>query len=263
MQIWPAIDLRGGKCVRLRQGDYPAKPSSATIRPRWPGTGSKWGPIACTWSISTAPAMGGPQSRRRRAIRPRSTCLASWGAASATSRPFANCSTWGSLVLGSTKALASPMVSRMCREFPGRLVLGLDARDGRWRRMAGWRRAATRRWSGAASGRRALAAIVYTDIANDGMLAGPNFAGLAEMRDARRSAGHRLGRSSRSMMSRDWPPLGLGGCVIGRALYEGTNSRLRRGSGRGRRRESTKINWGDSAGVVLSMITRQEGCWHG
>ncbi len=73
----------------------------------------------------------------------------------------------------------------MCRQHPGRLVLGIDARDGRVA-TSGWLEtsdvAATtlaQQFAG-----EPLAAIIYTDIATDGMLAGPNVAAMVEMREA-------------------------------------------------------------------------------
>ena len=70
----------------------------------------------------------------------------------------------------------------MCRKFPGRLVLGIDAREGRVA-VRGWRETSAvaaaelaRQFAGVP-----LAAVIYTDIAADGMLAGPNLRGLAEM----------------------------------------------------------------------------------
>ena len=55
MQIWPAIDLRGGKCVRSSRVTITAKRSSAMIPLPWPDTGPTAAPSTCTWSISTGP----------------------------------------------------------------------------------------------------------------------------------------------------------------------------------------------------------------
>ena len=127
------------------------------------------------------------------------------------------------LVIG-TLALREPdWFRQMCRKFPGRLVLGIDARDGRWPPRAGWRPATWRRssWPGSSPASRWRRSI-YTDIATDGMMAGPNVAAMAAMQAAV-----------------DWPVVASGGvttrddvarlaavpmagCIIGRALYEGT-----------------------------------------
>jgi phosphoribosylformimino-5-aminoimidazole carboxamide ribotide isomerase len=66
-----------------------------------------------------------------------------------------------------------------------------------------------------------LAALVYTDIAKDGMLAGPNFEALAEMKAAVPIPVIASGGVSTLGDVRELARLGLAGCIIGRALYEG------------------------------------------
>ena len=111
----------------------------------------------------------------------------------------------------------------MCRKYPDRLVLGIDARGGRvategWLatsevsavELAGW-------FAG-----EPIAALVYTDIATDGMMTGPNIAAMAEMRAAVRwpvvASG---GVTTREDVAR-LAAVPMAGCIIGRALYEGT-----------------------------------------
>ena len=126
------------------------------------------------------------------------------------------------LVIG-TLAIRQPDWFRsMSRQFPQRLVLGIDARD-RLVATDGWlktsRLAATevaRQFS-----QEPLGAIIYTDIATDGMLAGPNVAAMAEMQAAVDlpvvASG---GVTSKEDVAR-LAEAGLAGCIIGRALYEG------------------------------------------
>ena len=85
-----------------------------------------------------------------------------------------------------TLALKQPdWFRQMCRKFPGRLVLGSTPATARWPPTAGWRPARcrpsdlARQFAG-----EPLAAIIYTDIATDGMLSGPNLAAMAEMQRA-------------------------------------------------------------------------------
>ena len=127
------------------------------------------------------------------------------------------------LVIG-TRALREPdWLRRMCEKFPRRLVLGIDAREGRVA-TDGWLE--TSDVSAVELARRLcdlpLAAIVYTDIATDGMLAGPNHAAMAEMQ---RSVDLPViasgGVTTRGDVAR-LAKAGLAGCIIGRALYEGT-----------------------------------------
>ena len=67
-----------------------------------------------------------------------------------------------------------------------------------------------------------LAAIIYTDISRDGMLQGPNLPAMAEMKAAVDIAVIASGGVTTAQDVRDLAKIGLDGCIIGRALYEGT-----------------------------------------
>ena len=110
----------------------------------------------------------------------------------------------------------------MAQEYPKRIVLGLDARDGK---------VATHGWLNTSDAsvldvareftNWPLYAIVYTDIARDGMLEGPELDGMAELAAAVpvpviASGGVTTIDNVRDLMARK-----LFGCIIGRALYEG------------------------------------------
>ena len=127
------------------------------------------------------------------------------------------------LVIG-TLAIRQPDWFRdMCRQFPGRLVLGIDARDGKVA-TDGWLQTSSLAATEVARqfSREPLAAVIYTDIATDGMLAGPNVAAMAEMQAAVDlpvvASG---GVTTRDDVAR-LAAAGMAGCIIGRALYEGT-----------------------------------------
>jgi phosphoribosylformimino-5-aminoimidazole carboxamide ribotide isomerase len=126
------------------------------------------------------------------------------------------------LVLG-TSALQDPEWFRqMCRAFPGRLVLGIDARQGRVA-THGWLQTSdvaavdlARQYDG-----EPLAALVYTDISTDGMMAGPNVAAMAQMCSAVRLPVIASGGVASIDDVARLAVAGLAGCIIGRALYEG------------------------------------------
>jgi phosphoribosylformimino-5-aminoimidazole carboxamide ribotide isomerase len=110
----------------------------------------------------------------------------------------------------------------MCVAFPGQLALGIDARDG-YVATDGWletsRVRATelaRQFSGLP-----LASIVYTDIARDGMLAGPNFDAIAEMKDCVESPVIASGGITSADDIRRLVRIGVAGCIVGRSLYDG------------------------------------------
>jgi phosphoribosylformimino-5-aminoimidazole carboxamide ribotide isomerase len=110
----------------------------------------------------------------------------------------------------------------MVEKFPGRLAVGIDAKNGL---------VATDGWLEVSSVQAtelvktldplALAAIIYTDIAKDGMMEGPNFTAMAEMKQASK---HPVIASGGVTIASDvtrLAHLGLDGCIIGRSLYEG------------------------------------------
>jgi phosphoribosylformimino-5-aminoimidazole carboxamide ribotide isomerase len=127
------------------------------------------------------------------------------------------------LVIG-TSAITDPEWFRnMCRQYPFRLVLGIDARDGM---------AATDGWLNTSkvsaielAGQFAsepLAAIIYTDIATDGMMRGPNVEAMAQMQAAVETPVVASGGVTTADDVARLAKAGLAGCIIGRALYERT-----------------------------------------
>jgi len=225
MEIWPAIDLRGGKCVRLLQGDYNRETvfgdDPAAMACRWVADGA-----SCLHLVDLDGARDGRSVNRAAiaaivqavgvpcelggGIRDRQTIQEMLGLGLTR------------LVIG-TKALKDPAWFReMCREFPGRLAVGIDARDGR---------VATDGWLSTSDvaavplareiSREPIAAIIYTDIACDGMLSGPNLGAMEEMRRAVEVPVIASGGVTTADDVRQLAQRGLAGCIIGRTLYEG------------------------------------------
>jgi len=125
-------------------------------------------------------------------------------------------------VLG-TRALKDPLWLRaVCERHGGRVVLGLDARDGRVA-THGWLETSEQTAVDVAHRVSAwpLAGIVYTDIRRDGMMEGPNFEALAEMRKSVAVPIFASGGVTTVDDVRRCAELKLDGCIIGRALYEG------------------------------------------
>ncbi len=126
------------------------------------------------------------------------------------------------VILG-TRALLDPdWCESLCRRFPGRVALGIDAREGRVA-IQGWLHDSDRTALDLARQCAAwpLAAIVYTDISRDGMLEGPNVEATAELAAAVAvpviASGGVTTLDDVARLAR----CGLAGCIIGRALYEG------------------------------------------
>ncbi len=225
MQIWPAIDLRGGKCVRLQQGDYNRETvfgdDPVAMARHWTAQGAE-----CLHLVDLDGARDGRPANLPaiQAIVKDSRVPCELGGGVRDEETIDSLLEVGvaRLVIG-TKALVEPdWFRRMCRRFPGKLVLGIDARNGRVA-TEGWLETSEALATDLAASYQdePIAALIYTDIATDGMLAGPNLAAMEEMRAAVRLPVIASGGVTRVADVTALARLRLAGCIIGRALYEG------------------------------------------
>jgi len=127
------------------------------------------------------------------------------------------------LVIGTLAIRKPDWFRQMCRKFPGRLVLGIDARDGRVA-TDGWLETSDFAATDLAAqfAEEPIAAIVYTDIATDGMMAGANVAAMAEMQAAVDVPVVASGGVTTADDVARLAAVPMAGCIIGRALYEGS-----------------------------------------
>jgi phosphoribosylformimino-5-aminoimidazole carboxamide ribotide isomerase len=223
--ILPAIDLRGGQCVRLRQGDYARETvfgdDPAAMARRWVDQGAAYLHLVDLDGARQGQPVNGDSVRR---IVQAAGVPCQLGGGLRTEAHIALALGWGvqRVVLG-TRALLDPAwCEGVCRRSPGRVCLGIDARCGRVA-VQGWQQDSERSALDLARQCSAwpLAAIIYTDIGRDGMLEGPNVEATAELAAA---VGVPVLASGGVTTLADVAALarrGLAGCVIGRALYEG------------------------------------------
>jgi len=223
--ILPAIDLRGGRCVRLRQGDYAQETvfgdDPGAMAQRWVGEGAKFLHLV---DLDGAKAGRPTNGEAIRAItRAGVPCQLGGGLRSEADIMLAL--EWGvSRVVVGTRALKEPAwLSDISRQFPRKVVLGIDARAGLVA-TDGWLEVSQRLAVDFARdcAELPLAAIVYTDISKDGMLAGPNLEAMAELAAAVALPVIASGGVTTVDDVRELARRGLAGCIIGRALYEGT-----------------------------------------
>jgi phosphoribosylformimino-5-aminoimidazole carboxamide ribotide isomerase len=224
--ILPAIDLRGGQCVRLRQGDYAQETvfgdDPAAMARRWVDQGASYLHLVDLDGARAGRPVNGDSVRR---IVAASGVHCQLGGGLRSEAHLGEALSWGvqRVILG-TRALQDPAwCEAMCRAFPNQVMLGIDARAGRVA-TEGWLQES--QTSALDLARRCaawpLAGIIYTDINRDGMLAGPNVEATAELAAAVPgvpviASG---GVSSLDDVAR-LARAGLAGCIIGRALYEG------------------------------------------
>jgi phosphoribosylformimino-5-aminoimidazole carboxamide ribotide isomerase len=226
MDILPAIDLRDGKCVRLIQGQYDRqityKDDPVAQAQEFYDAGAQWlhlvdldgakegypvnaevvGRIAASTSMKVE--LGG-------GIRDEKTIEQMLGLGLER------------VILG-TKAIEDfEWFSQMAFHFPGRLVLGLDAR-GSTLAKHGWIQEGGQDLITFAQKAAALpiAAIIYTDISKDGMLAGPNLQRTQQLIEAVAVPVIASGGVTTIQDVKSTKSIGAAGAIIGRSLYEGT-----------------------------------------
>jgi phosphoribosylformimino-5-aminoimidazole carboxamide ribotide isomerase len=225
MQVIPAIDLRGGRCVRLRQGDFDQETvfgdDAAAMAARWESEGAarihlvdldgaKSGRPVNVEAVRQIIDRVGVPCQLGGGIRDEAT-IAAWLEAGIER-----------VVVG-TQALRDPdWFGRKARAYPSRLLLGLDARDGRVA-TEGWLE--TSSVDALALARQfdslPIAGIIYTDIARDGTLEGPNLESIAALAEAVRSPVIASGGVGTLEDLLRLATLPIAGCIVGRALYDG------------------------------------------
>lgn len=228
-EVIPAIDLLGGRAVRLTQGRY----DEATVYADDPaGAARRFAahPIGLLHVVDLDAARSGRRENAE-AIR------AIVGAAGALPvqlgggvRTLADVEAALALgvervVIGTAALRDPPLVRDAARRFPGRIVVGIDARDGRVA-VQGWLETSDARAPEVARGFEdaGVAAIVYTDIGRDGLLVGPNLEATAELAASIAIpviASGGVGSLDDVCRVASLASQGVAGVIVGRALYTG------------------------------------------
>jgi phosphoribosylformimino-5-aminoimidazole carboxamide ribotide isomerase len=227
LTLFPAIDLKGGQCVRLRRGEmdqatvYADDPAAQALA--WQAAGFGWLHV-----VDLDGAFAG-ESRNTTAVRAILGTVRIPVQLGGGIRDLAGIEAWlgegvARVILGSAAAKNPALTREACRLFPGRIVLGIDARDGRVA-TEGWAEAGSVSALELAAMYRdaGAAAIVFTDIGRDGMLAGLNIAATEAMARAVpvpviASGGLASVEDVRAVRA---SPAGISGVILGRALYDG------------------------------------------
>jgi phosphoribosylformimino-5-aminoimidazole carboxamide ribotide isomerase len=225
--VIPAIDLKDGRCVRLRQGRlqdetvYSQEP--AEVARRWEDEGAQ---LLHVVDLNGA-VEGTPRNRTAiEAILKAVTIPVQVGGGIRTIETVKDYLSSGveRVVLGTAVVRDRTLLEEACRQFPGRVIVGVDAKGGKVA-VQGWTDVADHDdadFAGRLSG-LAVYAVIYTDIARDGMLEGPNMEGLRRMAAACPVPLIASGGITRTEDLKALRALGpkLIGAIVGKALYEG------------------------------------------
>ena len=231
VRLYPAIDLKGGACVRLRRGEM----GEATVYSEDPGGQARaWQEAGCSWlhvvDLDGAFAGRAVNGDAVAAILGAATVPVQLGGGI---RDMAGVAGWleagvARVILGSAAVKDPGLVLEACRAFPGRVAVGLDAREGMVA-TEGW--AETSSTSALEAGLRfedaGVAAIIYTDIARDGMLEGLNLEATRALADRLSTpviASGGVGSLSDLVALKEVAAEATGvieGVIVGRALYDG------------------------------------------
>jgi phosphoribosylformimino-5-aminoimidazole carboxamide ribotide isomerase len=229
LTLYPAIDLKDGQCVRLRRGEldqatvYSADPASQARA--WQDAGFAWLHVVdLNGAFAGRPVNGEAVKAILAAVR----IPVQLGGGI---RDMAGIETWLAagvhrVILGSAAVKNPALVRQACREFPSRVVVGIDARDGK---------VATEGWAETSSVSATdvavsfedagVAAIVYTDIGRDGMLSGLNLAQTAALAQAVQTpviaSGGVAGAQDLIALRHAAAGTRIEGVIVGRALYDG------------------------------------------
>lgn len=230
MLIIPAIDLKDGKCVRLRQGRMDDSTvfsdDPVDMAARWVEAGGRrLHLVDLNGAFAGEPVNG--EIVRAIARRFPDLPIQIGGGIRSAEIIEAYLSAGVQWVIIGTKAVKEPaFVTDMCRQFKGHIIVGIDAKDG-WVATDGWAEVSSvqavdlaRRFAD-----DGVSAIVYTDISRDGMMQGVNVEATAALAQA---CGIPVIASGGVTDMRDIQALaaqasrGILGAITGRAIYEGT-----------------------------------------
>ncbi|MCW4153693.1 MULTISPECIES: 1-(5-phosphoribosyl)-5-[(5-phosphoribosylamino)methylideneamino]imidazole-4-carboxamide isomerase [Halomonadaceae] len=230
MLVIPAIDLKDGQCVRLKQGRMDDATSygddPVAMAARWVEAGARrLHLVDLNGAFEGKPVNGDAVTAIARAYPDLPIQIGGGIRSAETIEHYLKAGV--SYVIIGTKAVKEPdFVTDMCRAFPGHIIVGLDAKEG-FVATDGWAEVSTLKATDLAKrfADDGVSSIVYTDIARDGMMQGVNIEATAELA---REGGLPVIASGGVTNLDDIQALckvadsGILGAITGRAIYEGS-----------------------------------------
>jgi phosphoribosylformimino-5-aminoimidazole carboxamide ribotide isomerase len=225
MEIIPAIDLKGGRCVRLYQGDY----SKETVFSDDPvATALKWQEKGAQWlHLVDLDGAAAGEVRNTKAIEDivKNTGLAvELGGGIRREEVVEQLIKLGvkRVILGTVAVEQVELTKRIIRRFGDAIVVGIDARDSYvtthgWQKISNTTALELSRMMAAIGARR----IIYTDVKRDGTLTEPNYEATAELVKNVNIPVFASGGIASVDHLKKLAVLGVSGAIIGKALYTG------------------------------------------
>lgn len=228
MILFPAIDIRNGRCVRLTEGKFECETvfaeDPAEMAVRWAAAGAEYLHV-----VDLDGALAGQSSNTEviKRILAKVKIPVQVGGGIRTLANIENMLALGvtRVILGSVAVRNPELVREACQKFPGQVVVGIDAKNGEVA-VEGW---GIGGGIGAEELAKKMAAvgvehIIFTDISRDGMLAGVNVEATAELAKASgikviASGGVASLADIKALQAREAD--GIEGCIIGKAIYTG------------------------------------------
>ena len=230
MLLIPAIDLKNGKCVRLRQGNMDDETvfsdDPVAIAGRWVDAGARRLHIVDLDGAVAGRPVNAELIHRISETYPDLPIQVGGGIRDEdTVQAYLDAGVQYTII--GTKAVSAPhFVNDLCIEFPGHIIVGLDAKDGKVA-IDGWSKLSNHDLIDLAQRfeRDGVAAIVYTDIGRDGMMRGVNVEATVRLAQSIRvpviaSGGITTLDDVRALC--EVADEGIIGAITGRAIYEGT-----------------------------------------
>lgn len=225
MIILPAIDIKDGQCVRLYQGDY-AQVSTydadpVTVAQRWQSAGASWLHVV---DLDGAAAGRPINIEVIRKMRDKTSLHIELGGGMRSLDHIGQMLDLGieRVILGTVAITDRALLEEALARWGERIAVGLDARNGQLA-ISGWRETSHVQATSLATelGEIGVQRFIYTDIARDGALKGPNLGALRELQQAISCSLIASGGVSSIDDLRSIAALGIEGAIVGKALYTG------------------------------------------